>query len=553
MDNWQQLQAVVKPSLKGFLHALKNPIEVQQRQLQGILNANQESVFGKAYGFRAIRCYEDYCDRVPIQTYDTLAPYIQRIAAGETGVLSCEPVVAFEVTGGSTQGGKLIPYTASGLQAFQRAIFPWLGDLLSQHPEIKAGRTYWAISPVRPLTKTKGGIPIGMVSDAAYFGEDLGASIAQLLAVPGEFAGIADIEEWRYLTALFLLAAADLSLISVWSPTFLLELVREIWENSDRLIADIATGKVTPHATLAPNPERAAAIASAFSEARLRKGREINHRGAENAEEEGEREERCGDGYDQEVDTAAIWTQLAVISCWTDAAAKAFVYRLQALFPQVAIQGKGLLATEGVVTLPLVGCDFPVLAIESGFFEFLDAQEQPWLCNQLVEGETYRVVMTTHSGLYRYDLGDRVRVRGWKEQTPLLEFVGRAGVVSDLCGEKLTEEFVLTQLGKQRGFAMLAPSLRGKPHYVLFLDAAEYNDADATTLACQLDRALATNPQYQYARQLGQLSELVACRVKNPLSIYLNSGLERGQRLGDIKPPVLSKETDWEFRFAAFE
>jgi hypothetical protein len=96
----------------------------------------------------------------------------------------------------------------------------------------------------RQLTKTEGGIPIGMVNDAAYFGQDLEACIAGLLAVPAEFALITDIEQWRYLTALFLLAAEDLSLISVWSPTFLLELLREIREKRDRLIADIAKGKI---------------------------------------------------------------------------------------------------------------------------------------------------------------------------------------------------------------------------------------------------------------------------------------------------------------------
>jgi hypothetical protein len=513
VKNWQQLQDAVAPSLEGFLQALKNPIQVQLGQLREILDTNRDSVFGRKYGFELIRCYEDYCDRIPIHRYEDLAPYIQRMAAGEQNVLCSEPVVAFEVTGGSTQGAKLIPYTVAGLAAFQRSIFPWIGDLLRAKPQIKTGRTYWAISPVtRQFNKTEGGIPIGMVSDAAYFGKDIETCIAGLLAVPAEFALIADIEEWRYLTALFLLAAKDLSLISVWSPTFLLELLREIREKRDRIIADIASGKSTPHASLPPNRERAKLLETAVS--------------------------------DTTIDTQKIWTQLCTISCWTDAAAKAFVSQLQSLFPHACIQGKGLLATEGVVTLPLVGCQSPVLAIESGFYEFLDANNQPRLCHQLVEGEVYRVVMTTHSGLYRYDIGDRVRVRGWKAQTPLLEFVGRAGLVSDLCGEKLTEEFVLSQLGERRGFTMLAPSLQGKPHYVLFLDAAEYDEVAAAALAHQLDEALGENPQYQYARQLGQLGELVACRVENPMASYINYALERGQRLGDIKPPVLSQDSD---------
>lgn len=520
--NWQQLQESVMLALESFLQALENPLQVQQQQLGEIIFTNRATAFGKEYKFDEIRGYDDYCDRVPIHHYDDLAPYIQRMAWGESGVLCSEAVVAFELTGGSTRGVKHIPYTAAGLAAFQRSIFPWIGDLLQAKPQIKTGRTYWAISPVtRQFTTTEGKIPMGMLSDAAYFGKDLERCIAALLAVPAEFARIADIEEWRYLTALFLLAADDLSLISVWSPTFLLQLVEEMQRKRDRIIQDITTGKVTPYAALAPNPERATLIKTVIS--------------------------------DTTIDTQRLWPRLCTISCWTDAAAKAFISRLQTLFPHAWIQGKGLLATEGVVSLPLVSCPSPVLAIESGFYEFLDADEHPRLCDQLVEGEVYRVVITTHSGLYRYELGDRVRVRGWKSQTPLLEFVGRAGLVSDLCGEKLTEDFVLAQLGKRRGFTMLTPSLHGQPHYVLFLDAAEYNQVAASALAYQLDEALRANPQYRYARQLGQLGELVAYCVDNPMASYINYALERGQRLGDIKPPVLSRDTDWEHRFEVNE
>ncbi|MBC6476408.1 MAG: GH3 auxin-responsive promoter family protein [Hormoscilla sp. GM102CHS1] len=170
----------------------------------------------------------------------------------------------------------------------------------------------------------------------------------------------------------------------------------------------------------------------------------------------------------------------------------------------------------------------------------------------LADDLVYRVAMTTHSGFYHYDLGDRVRVRGWFGQTPLLEFIGRAGLVSDLCGEKLTEDFVLTHLPIPSGFAMLAPSLQEKPHYVLFLDGAEYDEEGAIGLSRQCDRALAENPQYQYARELGQLGELVARRVENPMAHYIQHARERGQRLGDIKPPALRPETDWEEKFRLY-
>jgi hypothetical protein len=245
-----------------------------------------------------------------------------------------------------------------------------------------------------------------------------------------------------------------------------------------------------------------------------------------------------------------IWPVLDTISCWTDAGAKPFVGNVYAAFPHAWIQGKGLLATETPVTIPLATFPYPVLAVNSAFFEFMDIDTRSWLCHELHEGELYRVITTTHGGLYRYDIGDRVRVQGWAEGLPMLEFMGREGLVSDLCGEKLTEDFVLEHLPSRDGFAMLAPSLTTKPHYVLFLDAEHINEHLAPDLACRLDESLRQNPQYQYARQLDQLGQVRACRVVDPMEAYVRFALTKGQRLGDIKPPVLRPETDWEIRFS---
>jgi len=508
---WQRFQQATQVERDRFQAALIQPRRTQQQILHGILEENRDTVVGRAYDFATITDYASFCQRVPIYTYDDLAPWIRRTAAGEPKVLTAEPAIAFELTGGSTQGAKLIPYTRSGIQGFQRAVFTWLGDLITHRPAIRQGRTYWAISPVaRQAAATEGGIPIGLASDAAYFGEEVGAWIGELLAVPTHLAAIAQVDEWRYQTVLHLLAAADLSFVSVWSPTFLLQFVDEMQRSGDRLVKDLHHGT----ATLSAHPARAAAIKAAFATAPL--------------------------------DLSCIWPQLDTISCWTSAASRAFLPRLQSHSPRVWIQGKGLLATEGVVTLPQMGCSAPVLALRSGFYEFLDEAHRPYLCHQLQVGQDYRVVMTTASGLYRYDLGDRVRVVGWHQQTPLLEFVGRAGLTSDLCGEKLTEAFIVNQFRALQleftagAFMMLVPSLESHPHYVLVVDGAECDEAIAPLLLHRLDQRLSINPQYAYARQISQIHPPKLYRVQQPLESYLRSRLQQGQRLGDIKPPVLS-------------
>src|SRR5258706_3212812 len=134
-----------------------------------------------------------------------------------------------------------------------------------------------------------------------------------------------------------------------------------------------------------------------------------------------------------------------------------------------------------------------------------------------VEDDTYEVIATTANGLYRYRTGDLVRSD--------FEFVSRAGLVSDLVGEKLTEAFVARCLQYVRGFLM--PEAEG---YVLAVEDGAAVNVD------EVERRLCENPQYAYARQLGQLKPLRLLPVRNLFDRYAAAQMERGARLGDVKP-----------------
>jgi hypothetical protein len=527
VNAWRRIAEGAAADYAAFLGALAKPRDTQLAHLHAILTVNRNSEFGRHHGFDVTRDADEFRARVPIHSYADVAQDIARMTRGARDVLCAEPVRAYEETGGSSGGAKLIPYTDESLAAFRRALLPWFADLIRSRPGISSGRAYWALSPVACARRmVPDGTPIGLSSEAEYLGPDLAPYFSALSVVSPVLTGVRDMDTWRYLTLRFLLDAEDLTLISVWSPTFLFPLLEALVAQRERLVEDVALGKVSDlpeeFASLAlgftPKPERAQAIARALNSVTP--------------------------------DMRTLWPRLDTISCWTDAGSRRFVARLHEQFPQAFIQGKGLLATEGVVTIPLVGQDHSVLALHSGFYEFLDERGVSYMCDELKTGETYRVVLTTHGGLYRYDLGDRVRVRGWVEETPTLEFVGRVGLVSDLCGEKITEEFVAARLVHTPGFSMLAPVLTPDPHYVLFLDRNEYAAETACNLASTLDVALMDNPQYLYARRLGQLGPVQPRLIPEPLKRYVQSALGHGQRLGNVKPPVLRVETDWEQRLA---
>jgi hypothetical protein len=230
-------------------------------------------------------------------------------------------------------------------------------------------------------------------------------------------------------------------------------------------------------------------------------------------------------------DPRALWPRLKVVSCWASGASKRFAEELAARVPQARLQPKGLLSTECVVTVPDRD-DRPVLA-HRGFFE-LEREGRLHLAHELTPGATYEVIATTASGLYRYRTGDLVRVES--AAGPVLEFIGRAGLVSDLAGEKLSEPFVATCLEDVPGFRLLVPDESG---YVLAVEDGTRVDVGA------IEMRLRENPQYAYARRIGQLRMLRLMPVRRLFDRYAQAHVERGVRLGDVKPAALRSENDW--------
>ncbi|HXH37793.1 MAG TPA: GH3 auxin-responsive promoter family protein [Thermoanaerobaculia bacterium] len=235
-------------------------------------------------------------------------------------------------------------------------------------------------------------------------------------------------------------------------------------------------------------------------------------------------------------DPRALWPRLKVVSCWAAAASKPFADSLAARLPHAHLQPKGLLSTETVVTIPDRD-DRPVLT-EHGFFEF-EQDGQLHLQNELTNGSVYEVVATTASGLYRYRTGDLVRYEGQSDSgRPILEFVGRGNAVSDLVGEKLTEPFVASCLATVPGFRLLVPA-RASNGYVLMTEAGAPVSIEA------IERRLCDNPQYAYARRIGQLEALRLMPIQRLYDRYARAQTEEGVRLGDVKPAALRNERAW--------
>lgn len=510
------------PELARFRRDTKHVRDVQRRVLERILRANAATAFGRQHGFARIRSVHEYQQRVPACTYEDCRPWIDRIADGAANVLTAGRVRLLEPTGGSTGGTKLIPYTAALQREFDRAIRAWVGDLFLHRPQLLGGPAYWSISPVAGQpTRTRGGIPVGFEDDASYVTWWQRPLVRAVLAVPPDVRHAPDIDAFRYRTLRSLLCRPELRLISVWNPTFLSLLVGCLPRWGEQLLRDIAD---------------------------RRRAREV--RTALDAPTPAERH-------------AALWPRLQTISCWTDANAAGAAAGLAAQFPHAEIQGKGLIATEGFVSLPLTGIDGGALAIRSHFFEFLavDSQEQSGedrfqLAHELDSGQRYAVVLTTGGGLYRYHLDDLVEVAGQVGRCPAIRFVGRRRHVSDWFGEKLDETFVAgvvreacARTGLAASFAMLAcDRALPSPAYVLYVETGQPDEL-LRAAGCHIETALRASFHYDYARRLDQLGPVRIFRTRHADETYVVCAVRAGQRPGDVKPPLLDRRDGWSQRF----
>lgn len=539
---------------RRFLAATRSVWQVQSALLRDMLAVNRHSEFGMAHGFDGIHSVCDYRRRVPASSYEDYQSAIERIAAGRPAVLTRQAVRLLEPTSGSTGGEKLIPYTSLLRRQFQRAIDAWVHDLLTHRPRLRGGRAYWSVSPcLGERVTTQGGIPVGFDDDVAYLSRWERWAVRRLLAVPTHVSKLTNIDNFRYATLLHLLSATDLTLISVWSPTFLTALVAPLPEWIERICDDLRRGSISwpvPHTapvqwrgTCSPFPcptipRRAELLRAAWSNATAT---------ADFASE--------------------VWPQLQLISCWCDAAAGQYLPQLQAVFPQTEIQPKGLLATEACVSFPM--CDHPgaALAIRSHFFEFEETDNTlggQWprtvLAHEVEVGARYRLYVTTGGGLYRYGLGDQVEVVGFLHECPLIRLVGRLDSVADLCGEKLAELHVQDVLKRAfhelqitPDFAMLVPHTQPVPRYRLLvqLPSAASAQGRLECLRRLVESGLMENPYYRHAVEMKQLAPLEIERLSSGATSHLEAYEDfcrsRGQKAGDVKPTLLAP-ADWQPR-----
>ncbi len=96
---------------------MKYPYDVQNECLNKLLTSAKDTEWGKKHDFKNIKNPEQFANNVPIQDYDTLKPFIDRIRRGEQNILWNTDIKWFAKSSGTTNDkSKFIPVSTESLE-----------------------------------------------------------------------------------------------------------------------------------------------------------------------------------------------------------------------------------------------------------------------------------------------------------------------------------------------------------------------------------------------------------------------------------------------------
>jgi hypothetical protein len=96
---------------------MKYPNEVQEEWFEQLISMAESTEWGRRYQYKSIENLTQFKERVPIQNYDTLKPYIERMLKGEKNVLWPSEIRWFAKSSGTTNDrSKFIPVSEEALE-----------------------------------------------------------------------------------------------------------------------------------------------------------------------------------------------------------------------------------------------------------------------------------------------------------------------------------------------------------------------------------------------------------------------------------------------------
>ncbi|MCX5665867.1 MAG: GH3 auxin-responsive promoter family protein [Candidatus Omnitrophica bacterium] len=535
------------PKAMAFERATRDPMKAQESLLLKYLSKNRDTEYGIKYHFSEVRSISDYRMLVPMSDSESIFPFVERMANGASNVLTKDEVIFFGLTSGTTGKPKLIPVTKFSRAKKSETLDLWAYYISRDHPGVLDGKILAIINP-EDVAFTKKGIPYGAESGHAY--KNLPAIIRGLYAIPYDVFRIKDYES-RYYCILRIAMGQDITTVATLNPSTIILLCQKIEKYKEILIDDIEKGTLYQNIdvpaeirrliekSLKPSPKRAEELKSILKD----KGSLL---------------------------PKYFWPRLELIECWKGGTVKIYLKELPQYFGDIPVRDFGCLSTEARASIPMGDSGAGgVLAISTNFYEFIPKEDMAkrqkrfLLCDELEKGREYFIIVTTPGGLYRYNIDDIVTVRGFFNNTPMIEFVQKGLNAVSIMGEKLYEsqlnEAVNRAVEKNKllleFFCACAQS--DKPPRYAFLvefDGIVSSEGKRGLLKSIEEELKLENAEYKYVRDAQLLDSPILKVVKHgEFERYRAKRVMEGANDSQFKVPELTSDENFQKNFIVEE
>ncbi|OMO92466.1 GH3 auxin-responsive promoter [Corchorus olitorius] len=471
--------SIIESGWKIIEDLTTNAYQIQQQALDEILtqNVHTEYLDKFLHGNPDKKLFKQ---KVPVVDYEYIKPYIERIENGEpSDIILAEPIIELTRSSGTTSGkNKLIPLTAKDLdkRTIARNILPW--SVINKFVDgLEHGKGMYLFF-VWPDTITPSGVRVRSSLTSCLMTSYFEKQISRLYTSPYPTILCLDINQSMYCQFLCGLLQRDevLRIGAVYSFVLgrAIRFLKEYWRE---LCGNIRTGQLSDWITdlgcrdalstilNKPNPELADSIESVCS---------------------------C---ESWEGIIKRLWPRTKFLDVIITGSMAQHIPTLEFYSGGIPFVSSYYVCSEGFFGINLEPLSKPsdisyTLLPNMAFYEFIPIRQTADHQNkeeeiepvELVDvklGQCYEVVVTTFTGLYRYRVGDILKVTGFHNTTPQFGFVERQGVVLCIDAEMTSEDTLLkavtqaTHHIERLGIILMdytsyadASSIPG--HYVLF-------------------------------------------------------------------------------------
>tara|TARA_B110000046_G_scaffold25332_2_gene24788 strand:- start:7175 stop:8662 length:1488 start_codon:yes stop_codon:yes gene_type:complete len=157
-------KSFAKLAVKKVRKWSEKPIETQEAVFLSIIAAARNTVFGKDHGFENVHNYGDFKKAVPVNDYEGLREYADRVKKGEEDVLWPGKPIYLSKTSGTTSGVKYIPITKESIPYHIEAARDAILHYIAETGKADFVNHKMIFLQGSPELDTSGPIPVGRLS-----------------------------------------------------------------------------------------------------------------------------------------------------------------------------------------------------------------------------------------------------------------------------------------------------------------------------------------------------------------------------------------------------